>query len=419
MNVSHRASSLKPSSTVAVMNRAAELKRQGIDVLSFAAGEPDFDTPKAIKQAAIDALLKGQTKYMPTAGDAVTRKVISDKLARENGIPNCTPEHVVINAGGKHTLYLVFQALMDPAMPGRFGGEAPEMILPVPAWVSFAPMCELAGGKVVEVPTTPATGFKMTPEQLEKAITPRSRILLLNSPSNPCGTMYTPDELKALCAVVEKASKTIAPELVIVSDEIYEKIIYGGIDHRSPGSFPGVADRTITCNGMSKAFSMTGWRVGYMAGSGEFGLKVASAVSKLQGQMTTCIPAFIYPAIRVALTDCAAEVETMRQAFANRAELIFGLLKDAPGVTCPRPTGAFYAFCDVGQHLGKTGPKGVKIANPSKFAEALLDEHHMAVVGGEDFGGCGMTHVRLSFACSDDQIREGVKRLGSFVRSLK
>jgi len=419
MNISLRAQGLKSSATVAVMNRAAEMKRQGIEVLPFAAGEPDFDTPQLIKQAAIDAMLAGQTKYAPTPGDAVTRKVISDKLTRENGLPNCTPDHVVISAGNKNSLYLVFQALIDPPHPSRFGGAQAEMILPVPAWVSFAPICELAGGKVVPVETTQASDFKMTPAQLEAAITPRSRVLLLNSPSNPCGTMYSPDELAALCAVVERAVKTIAPELVIVSDEMYEKIIYGGLKHYSPGSFPGVAERTITCNGLSKAYAMTGWRIGYCAGSGEFGLQVAKAVTKLQTQVTTCIPQFFLPAIRVALTQCDADVERMRVAFAQRGELISGLMRDVPNMPFPRPTGGFFLFCDVSAHLGKSTPKGVKIDVPAKFSEALLDDHHMATVSGEDFGGCGRTHVRLSFACSDDQIREGVKRLGTFVRSLR
>ncbi|MGQ0628415.1 MAG: pyridoxal phosphate-dependent aminotransferase, partial [Phycisphaerales bacterium] len=396
----------------------AELRRQGIDVLPFAAGEPDFDTPESVKRAAIEALTSGQTKYAPTAGDQATRKVIAEKLTSENDIPGCTPEHVVITPGNKAALFLAAQALLDPPHLSRFGGQAPEMILPVPAWVSFAPICELAGGKVVEVETTPATQFKMTPAQLRAAVTARTRIVLLNSPSNPCGTMYTPGEIEALCAVVAEAAATIAPQITILSDEMYEKIIFGGIAHKSPGSVRSVAERTITCNGLSKAFAMTGWRIGYLAGSGAFGLKVAKAVTTLQGQMTTCIPQFFLPAIRVALTQCGADVERMRQAFANRAELITGLMRDLPNLPAPRPTGGFFLFCDLSAHLGKTSPKGVRIDGPAAFAAALLDEHHMATVGGEDFGGCGRTHLRLSFACSDEQIREGVRRLGVFVKSL-
>ncbi len=416
MQVSRRVAALKPSSTIAVMNTAAALRAKGVDVLSFAAGEPDFDTPAVVKESAIEAMRAGQTKYMPTPGDPATRKLIAEKLTRENGIPSVTADHVVISAGGKNSIYLVFQALLDTAA----AGEKPwEVILPVPGWVSYAPIAEMSGGRVVEVETNPGSNFKITPAQLERTITPRSRILVMNSPSNPCATMYTPDELKALAAVVERAAATMAPDLCIVSDEIYEKIIYGGVPHASIGALPGVAERTITINGLSKAFAMTGWRVGYAAGSGDFGLKIAQALAKLQGQITTCLPAFIYPAIRTALTSCAADVERMRLAFASRAELIHGLMRDLPGMPCVKPTGAFYVFPDIAAHLGKTSSGGKKLDSAAAFAGALLDEQRMAIVPGEDFGGCGAHHVRLSFACSDDQIREGVTRLAAFLRGLK
>lgn len=416
MVLSRRVSLLKPSSTVAVMNTAAALKAQGIPVISFAAGEPDFDTPKVVKDAAIAALNAGQTKYMPTPGDAPTRKAIADKLTAENGIPNLTPDHVVISAGGKNSLYLVFQALLDAPAPGQ---PPWDVLLPVPAWVSYAPIAELSGGRVVELPTSPDSAFKISPAQLERAITPRSRILVLNSPSNPCGTMYSPDELRDLAAVVERAAASIAPDLCIVSDEIYEKIILGGIPHCSIGAFPGVAERTITVNGLSKAFAMTGWRVGYAAGSGPFGLQVAQALSKLQGQVTTCLPAFIYPAIRAALAHCAADVESMRQAFASRAELIASLASRLPNLPAVRPTGAFYLFPDIAAHLGTTSASGRPVRTAAEFAQALLDEQRVALVPGEDFGGPAAHHVRISFACADDDIREGMRRLGDFLRALK
>jgi aspartate aminotransferase len=406
MQLSRRVNALKPSSTLAVGNKAAALAREGVQVLSLAAGEPDFDTPQVIKEAAKKALDAGQTKYMPTAGDAATRKIIAEKLVRENGIPAVTADHVVISAGGKNSIYLVFHALLDPVPPG----EAPwEVLLPVPAWVSYAPIAEMAGGKVIELPTT---------------MTPRSRLLVLCSPSNPTAVMYTPDELRALGAVVEKAAKTIAPELAIVSDEIYEKIIYGGkggapaVPHFSIGSIPGIAERSVTVNGLSKAFAMTGWRVGYAAGSGEFGLKLAGALSKLQGQMTTCISSFIYPAIRTALTECSADVEKMRCAFGARAELIYGLWQTIPQSPCAKPTGAFYLFPDISAHFGKTTPRGKRLTTAAAFAEALLDEQRVAIVPGEDFGGCGHKHIRISFACGEEQIREGVSRIGAFIKSL-
>ena len=416
MQLSRRVLSLKPSATVAVTARAKELTRQGVKVLSFGQGEPDFDTPDKIKQAAIDAIRAGQTKYGPAAGDPETRAVIAEKLTRENRIPNVTANPVVVAPGGKHALYLIVQALLDPPAPG----EAPwEVILPVPAWVSYDPMIRMAGGEVVQLETTPQRDFKITPEQLERAITPRSRLLILNSPSNPCGTMYTPDELRALAAVVEKAAKTVAPDLVVLSDEIYEKIVYGGIEQMSIGSIPAIAERTVTMNGMSKAFAMTGWRIGYLAGSGEFGLQVAKAAEKLQGQISTCIASFVFPAIRVALTQCHEEVEMMRQAFARRAELIYGIVSQIPGVVCPRPTGAFYLYPDISAHLGKTSPGGRKLNASKDVAEALLEECRIALVSGEDFGAGGERYIRISFACSDEQIREGMGRMAEFFGRLR
>jgi aspartate aminotransferase len=416
MYISRRVATLRTSTTIAVTNLARELRRQGQDVLSFAAGEPDFDTPEPIKRAAIDALLAGQTKYLPTLGDPETRAVIAEKVSRTNGIPNVTPDHIAISCGGKHALYSCFQCLLDPPGAGR---EAQEVLLPVPAWVSYQPLAELAGGRIVELPTSAATGFKISPAQLRAAITPRSRLLMLNSPSNPCATMYTPDELRALAAVVAEAACTIAPELVIMSDEIYEKIVYGGVAHFSIGSVAEVAERTITINGLSKAFAMTGWRVGYAAASGEFGLKFMKAMGVMQGQMTTNITSFVYPAIRVALTQCADSVERMRQAFAHRAEIICARMGRVPGLPAVRPTGAFYLFPNITAHFGKRSKGGRPIKNCGDFCEALLSEHKVAAVPGDDFGGVGKDHVRFSFACSEEQINRGMDRLGEFVAGLR
>lgn len=319
LTLSRRVTTLKPSVTVAFMNRAKAMQHAGQDVLSFAAGEPDFDTPQVIKDAAIQALLAGQTKYMPTLGDPETRAVIAKKLREENGIGGCTPEHITIGAGGKHSLFVAIHCLFDPPAPGE---APPECVLPVPAWVSYVPIVELAGGKVVEVPTTVESDFKATPEQIAAAITPRTRLVILNSPSNPCGTMYTPDELRAIATVIDHAARTVAPNLVVLSDELYEKIVYAGINHFSIGSVPEVAERTLTLNGLSKAYGMTGWRIGYTGSSGEFGLRLTRAMGTLQGQMSTNITSFTYPAIRAALTQAAPQVEVMRRAFAQRAEVM-------------------------------------------------------------------------------------------------
>jgi aspartate aminotransferase len=416
MEVSRRVRALKPSSTLAVNAKARALKAQGVDVLSFAAGEPDFDTPERIKRAAIEALGRGETKYAPVPGDQATRKVIADKLARDNGIPGVTADHVVISSGGKQSLSLLFQSLLDEP---RGGEAASEVVLPVPAWVSYAPQIEMSGGKVVEVLTEARGDFKATAGRIRAAITPRTRAVVINSPSNPCATMYTPDELREIAAVLAEAARTVAPELVVISDELYEKIIFGGIPHFSIGSVPEIAERTVTVNGLSKSYAMTGWRIGYAAGSGAFGLKVSQAMQTLQSQSTTSIPTFLLPAIRVALTECEDEIEKMRVAFARRAEVMFGALSRIPGVVCPKPTGAFYCFPDVSAHFGKTSKGGAKIGAAAEFAAALLAEHHVACVPGEDFGSGGEQCCRFTFACGDEQILEGMRRLGEFVAGLR
>lgn len=416
MKISQRVSKLKPAATVALANRAKDLAKQGVDVVSFTAGEPDFDTPVVIKKAAIDALNKGMTHYMPPLGDMDSRNAVAEKVTRENKLQNVTGENVAISGGGKQSLYVIFQCLFDIPAPG----EAPfEMVLPTPAWVSYCCLAELAGGKVVEVPTTPATDFKMSPAQLKAAITPRTRVVLLNSPSNPCSTMYSEAELRALAAVVEEAANTIAPDIMILTDEMYEKIIFGGIPHFSIGSIPSVADRTITVNGLSKSYAMTGWRVGYTVATGPFGKKLISSMGVLQSQMITNITSFIYPSVRAALTLCDDEVEKMRQSFAHRGELHYGLLRQIPGFVCPRPTGAFYLFPDISAHYGKKTPSGAPVRNSVEFAEALLADAKVVVIPGVEFGTPGDNHIRLTFACSEDTIRKGMQRLGEFVASLR
>lgn len=419
-SLSRRVSNLKPSITVALNNRAKALKASGVDVLGFAAGEPDFDTPQPIKDAAIKALLDGQTKYVPTLGDMPTRQCIADKLSRENNIPGFDGddrgEHVAIGAGGKHVLYSAIQCLFDFPLPGE---DPWEMLLPTPAWVSYRPICELSGGVVREINAGPDSDFRITASQLQDAITPRSRLLILNSPSNPCGTMYSEADLRDLAKIIHEA-REIAPNLVVLTDEIYEKIVYGEHPHFSIGSIPEIADRVITLNGMSKAYAMTGWRIGYVAMPGAFGKKFIKAIGTLQGQMTTNITSFNYAAIREAITnpEVAKTVEMMRQAFASRAKLIMNRLSEIPGVTCPTPTGAFYVFPDVSALFGKTSAAGTKITDAPSLSEAMLDEAHIAFVPGNDFGGISGNHLRISFACSDEQINAGMDRFKGFVEGL-
>ena len=416
MQLSRRVSQLKASATIVVMNRAKDMQRAGIDVISFAAGEPDFDTPQPIKDAAIKALQSGQTKYMPTMGDPETRGVIAEKCSRVNGIPNVTPDHIGISSGGKHALYTVLQCLFDFPAPGQ---PPMECLLPVPAWVSYAPLSELAGAKVVEVSTSAQHDFKASPEQIRASISPQTRALILCTPSNPCGTMYSEAELRAIARVVAEGAQSTAPDMVVISDEIYEKITYGGIPHFSIGSIPEIAERTITLNGLSKAYAMTGWRIGYTCTSGPWGLTFMRAMATLQGQMTTNITSFVYPAIRTALRECEADTQRFCAEFGKRAALIHERMSRIPGLICPRPTGAFYAFPDVSAHFGKSSPEGVAIVSAQSFCEALLAEVKVAAVPGEDFGGCAKNHVRFSFACSEATINKGMDRLDAFVRSLK
>ncbi len=413
MQLSSRVRGLRASSTVAVATTAKALKAQGKDVLSFAAGEPDFDTPDKIKAAAAAALDAGRTGYAPPPGDPDTRAAIARKLKSENDIEGVTPDHVVVSAGGKESLYLLFHALLDPGEPAQ------EVVIPTPAWVSYRPQAELAGGKVVEVAAGPEQHFKITPDQLRAALNERTRVFVFNSPSNPCGVMYAPEEITALAGVLEEAARTLCPDLVILTDEIYEKLIYGEARHFSLGAVPAIAERVVTVNGFSKAYAMTGWRLGYMACPGEFGLSLAKACTKLQGQINTAVTTFALPGAVVALEECAEDVERMRRAFAKRGALMHGRVSAMAGVVCPDPTGAFYVFPDVSAHLGKTSAGGKKIETVVDFAQALLEEHLVACVPGVDFGGAGERCVRFSFACSEEQISAGMDRVGEFLGGLK
>lgn len=405
MRLSDRVNSLAASSTLAVSATVKALAAKGINVIDFGLGEPDFDTPQPIKDAAISALLVGKTHYTAVPGEPAARQAIADKLNRENSIA-CTADDIVITAGAKVAIYMVLQCLLDPLKKQR-------VILPTPAWVSYRPLIELAGGNVVELAGPVANDFKITPDQLDAAIDADTVAIILNSPSNPCGTMYTPSEITALAAVLANH-----PHVTIITDEIYEKIIFGDARHLSIGSFPEVASRTITINGMSKAFAMTGWRIGYLCAPGDKSL-VAKAVTKMQGQMTGNITAFCYDAIVAAMTRCSASIESMRTAFAQRSELVARHLAAIPDLPCPKPAGAFYVFPDIRAYLGRTSPAGRRITTACELAQALLEEAHVAVVPGEDYGEIARTHIRISYACSPDTINEGCRRIAHWLGSLK
>jgi len=401
--VSTRANAIEPSSTLAITARVRAMKAEGRDVIGFGAGEPDFTTPDPICESAIAALRSGMTKYVPVPGTPEARAAVAAKLQRDNGI-ECKPEHVVISNGGKFSLYLALQALVN---------EGDEVLMPTPAWVSYKPMTALAGGAFQEIPTAADANFLATPAQFDAAITPRTRVVILNSPSNPCGTMYEPDTIREICDVLAKYE-----HITLISDEIYEQLIYGGRTHLSPGSLESMRDRTITINGLSKAYAATGWRVGYAAAPGNDGA-VAKAMSKLQSQMTSSVTAFTLPALVAALNDCQAAVADMRAVFERRGAMMHTLLSAWPGVTCPPPMGAFYVFPDISSAFGRTTPRGREIQNAGTFAESLLEETGAAVVPGDDFLGCGPNHIRLSFALGDEAIIEGCGRIAQWLGELR
>lgn len=402
--LSPRAKNIKPSATLSLSAKVKALNAAGAGVIGFTAGEPDFDTPQHIKQTAIDALNAGKTKYMPIQGEPSARQAIADKLQHENSI-SCCSDDIIITTGGKQALYLALQCIVDP-------NRGDQVLVPTPAWVSYRPMIELAGGEVVELAGSIENDFKITADLLENAITDRCVGIMLNSPSNPTGTMYSQEEQRALAAVLENH-----PKITIISDEIYEKLVFGGIDHFSIGSIDSLTERVITINGLSKAYAMTGWRIGYACAPGNDS-QMARAMARVQGQLNSHMTSFCYDAIAEALNNSAEDVEKMRQAFASRAVLIYEHLCAMPGFICPKPTGAFYIFPDISGCFGRKTSAGKLIDSSMSFAEALLDEAKVAVVPGDDFGECGKNHVRLSFACNEEQINQGCKRISDWLGAL-
>lgn len=400
IQLSERVRQLKPSATLAVTAKARELRARGVDVVSFGAGEPDFGTPEHISESAWEALKSGKTRYEDTAGTPESRKAVADYMRRRHGL-DVGPQNVILSTGAKHSLFLAFLAVMDP-------GD--ELVLPSPYWVSYPEQAMLAGATTRVIPGAVERDFKITPQQLDEAITERSRVLLLCSPSNPTGTSYSRAELKALADVVLRH-----PRLLVFSDEIYERLIYGPDPFTCFASLGAeVAARTIVFNGVSKAYAMTGWRVGYAVGPAE----VISAMAKLQGQMTSNITSFTMPAVVTALEGPQEPVERMVAEFARRAEHIHQRMSALQGVKCPKPTGAFYIFPDISEAaFGKVDPAGREIDSAQAFAESLLEHGRVAVVPGEDFGA--PNHVRLSFATSMEQIDKGMDRFGEYLAALR
>jgi len=387
MKLAARVGQVPPSLTLAISAKAKAMKAQGIDVCSFSAGEPDFDTPAHIKAAAKLALDDGKTKYGPAAGEPKLREAIARKLREENGL--CySAENVIVTNGGKHSLFDLMLALIE-------AGD--EVIIPAPYWLSYPEMVKLAGGTPVIVPTDTSTNYKITPEQLRSSITPQTKLFVLNSPSNPTGMVYTPGEVKALAEVV------VEQDILVVSDEIYEKILYDGAEHLSIGAVGAeIFERTIISSGFAKAFSMTGWRLGYLAGS----VELIKAMTTIQGHSTSNVCTFAQYGAIAALEGSQDCVEEMRLAFAERREVMFERLNAIPGLNCPKPDGAFYMF----PNISKTGLKSLE------FCDALLESQQVAVIPGIAFGADDC--IRLSYATDMISIEKGMDRLEKFVRSL-
>lgn len=391
--ISKMASSVKPSATLAAGAKARQLKASGVHVFDFSLGEPDFRTPEHICKAAYQAMLAGHTHYTPAAGIPQLQAAIA-KTYQKVGL-EIAAEQVIVSNGAKHSIHNTLAAMVGP-------GD--EVIIPTPYWVSYSDLVEMTGATSVLVPTTAASGFKMTPAQLKKAITPRSRLLMLNSPSNPTGTVYTRQEQEALADVVMDS------HLAVLSDEIYEKLVYGDATATCFATLrPGLAERTITISGVSKSYAMTGWRMGWAVGPKH----VIKAMGNVQSQETSNPSSVSQHAALAALEGDQACVEEMRREFEGRRDLVLRRLSDIPGLSCAKPEGAFYAFIDVSAYFGqKVG--GREVTDSMSFCQAALELGHVNLVPGFAFGAEG--YARMSFATSREQIEGGLARLAELLR---
>lgn len=386
---------MAPSATLAMSQKSAELRAQGVDVINMSVGEPDFMTPDFIKKAGKKAIDDNYSKYSPVPGYLSLREAISEKLSKENGL-SYSPAEIIVGTGGKQGVCNTFMALVNP-------GD--EVVIPAPYWVSYPQMAKLAGGTPVVLPTGIENDFKITADQLEQAITPRTKLLVICSPSNPTGSIYTAEELESLAKVVLSHD-----DLYVLSDEIYEHINYVG-SHASIAQFPGMKERTIVCNGVSKAYAMTGWRLGWVAAP-EW---IVKGMSKLQGQYTSGTSSVSQMAALAAYKGDQECVEDMRIVFERRRNLIVSLAKDIPGLVVNVPQGAFYLFPKCSSFFGKTDGKRV-INNSTDFALYLLEEGRVATVAGDAFGD--PNGFRMSYATSDDNIREAMKRMKEVLARL-
>ncbi len=393
--ISNRVQSLAPSQTLAMSQKSQELKASGVDVINLSVGEPDFNTPEHIKDAAKKAIDENFTFYSPVPGYMSLRKAISEKLKKENAL-DFAPEQIVVSGGAKQSLCNVILSVINP-------GD--EVIIPTPAWVSYVEMVNLAEGKNVLVPATIESDFKITPQQLSEAITPRTRMVLFCSPSNPTGSVYSKDELQALVDVLAKH-----PDILVLADEIYEHINFTG-SFTSLASFPELEGRVCVVNGVSKAYAMTGWRIGFLAAP----LWLAKATNKLQSQYTSGASSIAQKAAEAAYTGSQECVEEMRKAFERRRDLIVGLARTIPGWVVNEPEGAFYLFPEVSSYFGKRCGDTV-INNDSDLAMYLLEKAHVATVAGSAF--CCPGYIRLSYATSDDNIREAIRRISAALAEL-
>lgn len=396
IHISKRVESLAPSATLAMSQKSNELRAAGVDVINLSVGEPDFDTPDHIKEAAKKAVDDNFTRYTPVPGYLSLRKAIVDDLARVNGVVY-DPAQIVVGNGAKQEICNVILATINP-------GD--EVIIPTPAWVSYIEMVKLAEGKVVTVAAPIGQDFKMTAAQLREAITPKTRMVLICSPSNPTGSVYSREELQALVDVLASH-----PDIIVLADEIYQHINYTG-SFTSLGSFSAIADRTVVINGVSKAYAMTGWRIGFCAAP----TAIAKAVTKLQGQYTSGASSIAQKAAEAAYNGPQDCVEEMRKAFERRRNLVVELASAIPGLKVNKPQGAFYIFPEVTAFLGRKAGDRV-IADANDLCMYLLEEAHVATVSGDAFALPG--YIRLSYATSDDNIREAMSRIAKALAALR
>jgi len=387
--LSDRINSVTPSATLEMAAKARELRAEGKDIIGLSLGEPDFNTPDYIKEAAIKAVNEDYNSYTPVDGYVDLKKAIITKFKRDNNL-NYEPAQIVVSTGAKQSLYNVAQVILN-------AGD--EVILPCPYWVSYSDIVKLADGVPVEVPTTLENDFKMTAEQLEAAITPKTRMLWYSSPCNPSGSIYSKEELRALADVLQKH-----PQIIVVSDEIYEHINYGVTAHASMAEFEDMYDRTVTVNGVAKAFAMTGWRIGYIGAPAY----IARATNKLQGQVTSGANCIAQRAVITALEESPERIKYMVDEFKERRKLILSLLNEIEGFKCNEPEGAFYVYPDVTAYFGKT-LRGKQINNASDFSMYILEEANVATVTGDAFGNGNC--IRISYAASVKEIKEAILRI--------